>query len=155
MVADTTPYLLVIILTLPSMLLLGPDRRIVRRWVLLTVPAVVFAFLSPMLALPRQWYEEDLYGVLGVIGILGVCWMLKRVTTARSRAGGARATGNGRSMSWGELARSPAPGWRSARIAVVAVLLLCAIAVGGAIVREESDLWQHGSAGVLMEHLGS
>jgi hypothetical protein len=153
-VADTTPYLLVIILTLPAMLLLGPDRLIVRRWVLLTIPATVLAFLSPMLALPRQWYEQDLYGVLGVIGILGLCWTLKRVTSTASEQGRARAAVDIARVSWSTLARSRAPGWRSVRIGIVAVLVLLAVALGGGVVRQEADRWQHDRAGVLMEHLG-
>ena len=153
-VADTTPYLLIVILTLPAMLLLGPDRRVVRRWVLLTVPAGILAFLSPMLALPRQWYEEDLYGVLGVVGILGACWMLKRATMAARQTGAAPAAVPSARVSWDALARSRAPGWRSVRIGIVAILLLSVIGLAGAVVREESDRWQHDQAGVLMEHLG-
>lgn len=153
-IADTTPYLLIVILTLPAMLLLGPHRRIVRRWVLLAIPAAIVGFLSPMLALPRQWYEEDLYGVIGVVGILGLCWALRRIELQIRERGGVRLTPAGPSSSRGEFARCFGSCARSARIVAVALLALVAIAIGGAVVRQEADRWQQQSAGVLMEHLG-
>jgi hypothetical protein len=153
-IADTTPYLLIVLLTLPAMLLLGPERRVVRRWVLLTIPAAIGGYLSPMLALPRQWYEEDLYGVTGVVGILGLCWMLRRVEAAVRERGGVRRSLGGLSVSWRAFAHSAALGWRSVRIGAASIAVLFAIAVGGAVVRQEANGWQHQLGGVLMEHLG-
>ncbi len=149
LLADTTPFLLIVLLTLPAMLMLGPETRIVRRWCLLTIPAVILGVLSVMLGLPRQSYEQGLYGVIGVVGIVGVCWMLRNVEAiVRERGMPTRVR-----ISRQAFADRHTVGWRCARLSVAAVVVLAAVAIGANGVRHESNRWQGGVEGVLMEHL--
>jgi hypothetical protein len=152
-VADSTPYLLLMLLTLPAALLLGPDARMIRRWCLLAIPPLIVGCLPVVLALPRQAYEEGLYGVIGTIDIVGLCWALGRLQGAASTPQGLRRALARATPSWRSFARSRTPGWRSARLSLAAILVLIAVAVGGAAVRGEADRWQHDPSGVLMEHL--
>lgn len=153
LLADTAPYLLIVLLTLPAMLLLGPERRVVRRWCLLTIPAVLVGLLPAMFGLPRQSYEQGLYGVIGVIGIVGVCWMLRMAEAGAREPGGMRAVAARIRVSREALAHSHTPGWRCVRITAVAVAVLVVVAIGASSVRQDADRWQGGSEGVLMEHL--
>jgi len=145
-IADTTPYLLIVLLTLPAMLLVGPDRRIVRRWVLLTVPALIVAFLPVMMAIPLEPYEQGLYGVIGVLGVLGLSWMLKRVEDVFREGGGLRSM-----LVAATIGHRAAPGWRSARIGISAVMALIAASFGGYFVREDANRWYGAQSGALME----
>jgi hypothetical protein len=153
-IADLFPYLLIVLLTLPAMLLVGPERRIARRWSLLAVPGVIVAFLPVVLALPMKQYEQDLYGVIGVVGITGLCWMLKLTEAAIRKRGRASLTAPGASESFSALAHGRTPGWRAARVSVVATVVLIALTFGGYFVRREADRWQGGPSGALMEEIG-
>jgi hypothetical protein len=154
-VADTTPYLLVVLLTLPAMLLFGPDRRVRRLWALLSLPAAFIGFLQPMIAIPTQPYEEEMFGVLGVLGILGLCWVLSRVEIrARERGGLSSALRRPRA------APSIDPGQRDlvrkyARITTAGLAVLVLFCTAGYFIRLSSDRWQGISSGVLMRYVGS
>jgi hypothetical protein len=151
--ADLTPYLLIVLVTLPAMLLRGPERRDVRRWALFTIPAWVVAFLPTMVAVPFEAYEQGLYGVTGVMGILGVCRMLEWLELAARERGGLRPAIAAATVSWGALRRGGAPGWRSARISLGAIAVLIAICIGGSFLRAEAGRWggEASPSGVLME----
>jgi hypothetical protein len=151
--ADTTPYLLIVALTLPAMLLLTPQRRVVRRWLLLVIPSAIIEFVPPILALPRQSYEEGIYGVIGVVGILGLCLWLERVEIMTYRHRGASLALDRARISWRQLARSSSRRARSTRFAIVAVVAVSAVAAGGYPLRREANRWQQQPSGVLMEHL--
>jgi hypothetical protein len=149
--ADLTPYLLIVLLTLPAMLLSGPDRRDVRRWVLLTVPVAIVEFLPMMVAVPMESYEQGLYAVMGTLDVLGLCWMLKWLESAARERGGIRSLLVGVSFSWGALAHGVAPGWRSVRISVAATAVLLAVSVGGNFLRRDAVPSEATPSGVLME----
>jgi len=153
LVADTAPYLLVVLMTLPAVLLLAPDRLIVRRYCVLAIPATIVAFLPAILAVPLQAYEQGLYGVLGLMGIVGACWTLRLVEATAQR--GARLGLPRRRIFLGTLARGATPGWRSARASVIAVAILIAVSLGGYFVRQDAVRWIGGPYGVLMEHIGA
>jgi hypothetical protein len=150
-IADITPYLLIVLLTLPAMLLLGPDRRDVRRWVLLTVPVAIVEFLPMMVAVPLESYEQGLYGVVGTLDILGLCWMLKWLESAVREQGGIRSLLAGASFSWGGLTHSVTPGWRSVRISIAATAVLFAVSLGGYFLRRDAVQSEGTPSGVLME----
>jgi hypothetical protein len=149
-IADTSPYILIALLTLPAMLLVGSDRHNTRRWILLTIPAAVLAFLPIMIGVPYQVYEQGLYGVIGVTGILGLCLLLGDAEASireRRRLRGTSDVGT----PWTpycERART-----QSTRVSVVLIAILVAFAFAGYFLREESNRWQGGKAGVLMEHV--
>jgi hypothetical protein len=154
-IADLTPWSLIALLTLPAVLLVGPERRVVRRWMLLTIPAVVVAFLPVMAALPELSYEQGLYGVVGLVGVTGICLLLARVQEGVRESGGVGAMLAGAHLSWGALVHSRLAGWRAARASALAVVLLIVLAFGGYFVRREADHWRNNSSsGVLMEYLG-
>jgi hypothetical protein len=148
--ADTTPYLLFALATIPAMLLCGSERRVVRRWLALTIPAGIVAVLPTMVALPMETYEQGLYGVIGAIDVVGLCWMLKSTQDAARRRGGVRRLLAGTEISWSALVNSAAPGWRAARVSTAAISVLVALSVGGYFVRLQANRWE-GRSGVLME----
>jgi hypothetical protein len=154
-VADSSPYLLIVLVTMPAMLLLGPHRRTRRLWVLLTLPGIILALLSPIAAIPNMAYEEALYGTLGVLGILGLCWAIERVEFHARLGGGLRS-------ALGDLrAGSRAPGARHARlrqsmrISAAMLVVLVALLIAGHFIRQSAERWQGSSSGVLVEHLGA
>lgn len=151
-VADIAPYLVFVLMTLPAMLLWAPDRHAMRLWYVITTPAVAMAFLPIMLAVPLEDYEQGLYGVLGVMTIVSLCWVLSlEVAAGKTRDIWARF--GGRRSSWAAIARAVSPGWRSARISAVALLVLVAISIGGYFLRQDAGHWLGGRYGVLMEKL--
>jgi hypothetical protein len=152
--ADTAPYLLIVLLTLPMVLLLSPDRRAVRRWCLLAVPTVIVALLPVVVAVPMESYEQGLYGAIGVVGIVGLCSMLKLVEIAVCERGGVRSMLAGAKISWSSLTPSRTPLSRGVRLSIVAVAMLIALSLGGYLVRREADRWQGDRSGVLMEGAG-
>lgn len=149
-IADLVPYLLIAVLTLPAMLL-GRDRRMVRRWMLLTIPAAIVAFVPLMVAVPMESYEQGLYGVIGTVDILGLCSALAWLGTASTKDGGVRSMLAGVRVSWGALAHSAEPAWRSMRISASAIAILVVVSLGGYFLRGEADRWQGSPSGVLME----
>jgi hypothetical protein len=148
--ADTTPYLLFALLTIPAMLLCGSERRVVRRWLLLIIPAAIVAILPTMVALPMETYEQGLYGVIGAVDVVGLCWALARIETAVRRSGGVQPMLAGLRLSRSALAHGATPGWRSARVSAAAVSMLIAISIGGYFIRLSANRWE-GRSGVLME----
>ncbi len=150
-IADITPYLLIVLLTLPAMLLLGPDRRDVRRWVLLTVPVAIVGFLPMMVAVPMESYEQGLYGAIGALDVLGLCWMLKWLEIAVRERGGMRSMLAGMKVSWSALAHGATPGWRSVRISIVATAVLIAVSLSGYFLRRDAVPSEGTPSGVLME----
>jgi hypothetical protein len=154
-IADAAPYLLIVLMTLPAVLLLAPDRRIVRLWCILAIPAAIDGLLPPLLAVPLMVYEDGLYGALGVVGIIGLCWALKLVDAAWRERGGLRLKLALRGISWGALARGATPGWRSVRVSAIAIGVLIAVSVGGHFVRQEAVRWLGDRYGSLMERIGA
>jgi hypothetical protein len=154
-IADTFLYLLPVLLTLPAMLLMGPEKRIRRRWILLTVPAMIVMFLPTMLAIPLQGYEEGLYGAIGVLGILGLAWALARVEVAVARHGSLRAAVASLQVAWSAGGDRGSPVRRSANISAVAILTLMLLALGAHAVRRDAERWQGSSSGVLIDAMPS
>lgn len=155
-IADTSPYLLIVLLTLPIVLSSSTERRTARRWMLLTIPSGILAFLPVMVARPNLPYEQSLYGVLGLVGIMGVCLLIALVEATIRERGGVAPTLAGMHFTLGSLLHSDAPGWRAIRLSIAGVVLLGALAFGGYYVRRDADRWLGGSrtSGVLMEHVG-
>jgi hypothetical protein len=156
-VADTTPYLLIVLLTLPSILLLGSDRRLLRRWALLALPVVVVEFVPTLVAVPMESYEQGLYGALGVFGILGLCWWLRWLEGAVRASGGVRplAARARLALRARSAVRSRADTAttrrRSAWISACAIAVLIAVSTAGYFVRRDANRWQGTPSGVLME----
>jgi hypothetical protein len=155
-VADIAPYLLIVLLTLPAMLLVGPDRRLVRRWALLALPVVVVELVPTLVAVPMESYEQGLYGALGVLDILGLCWLLRWLGGALRANGGARpllarARLQLRARSARSFARPATSGWRAVQLSACAITVLLAVSVGGYFVRRDANRWQGVRSGVLME----
>ncbi len=154
-IADVTPWLLIVVLALPLVLLLDRDRPTTRRWMLLTVPTIVIAFLAVITAMPRSPYEQGLYGAVGVVGVTAVCMLLANLEAGVRRRGGIAAMLAGTHLCWQSLAHGSAPYWRAVRISALGLVLLTLLASGGYFVRREADRWlNNSSAGVLMEHFG-
>jgi hypothetical protein len=156
-VADTAPYLLIVLLMAPAMLLLGPDRRLVRRWALLALPVVAVELVPTLVAVPMESYEQGLYGALGVLDILGLCWALRWLDGAARASGGvrqllerARRAVSARSALDGR-GHVGALAVRSARLSACAVAVLIAVSVAGYFVRRDANRWQGTPSGVLME----
>lgn len=154
-IADVTPWSLIVVLVLPFVFLLDRDLPITQRWLLLTVPTIIIAFLAVMSAMPNLPYEQGLYGAVGVVGVTAVCMLLAHLEAGARRRGGVTAMLVGTRPSWQSLARGSAPHWRAMRISALGVVLLALLASGGYFVRREADRWaNNSSSGVLMEHLG-
>jgi hypothetical protein len=151
--ADSAPYLMLMLLTMPAMLLLGPRRRIRRRWLVITLPAVVIAFLPAMVAIPLQGYEEGLYGAVGVLGIVGLCWALERGETSARNRGGLRPALRALRAELSVARRLRGPLWRSACISCALVTALVALSVGAHFVRRSAERWEGYSSGVLVDRL--
>jgi hypothetical protein len=139
-IADTTRYLFAVLLTVPAMLLLGPERRIRRRWLLLAIPALIVSFLPTMVAIPSQGYEEGLYAALGVIGILGMCWVVGQLEMATRSYGGVRESLS--VLRFGRLIDHPRNLMRrSATVSCVAVIVLALFFIGGHFIRATAERW--------------
>jgi hypothetical protein len=150
--ADVAPYLLIVLITMPAMLLLGdPERQMRRRWVLLTLPSIVGTFLPPMIAIPGESYEEGLYGVIGLMGILGICWSIGRLEGASGRQGALHSMFAGLRSSWGTAGHAVGEPYRqSIRIGSILLVVLTVLVVGAAFVRRSAERWQGHSSGVLI-----
>lgn len=153
--ADTILYLLIVLLTMPAMLLLGPERRIRRRWVLLTLPVAGIGFLPSMVAVPLQIYEEGLYAALGVIGILGLCWTLERVEVGAREWGGLRQAFAALRAAWSSPENRHGPLRQSARITCIALAASIGLLIGGHFIRQSAERWQGSSSGVLIDDVRS
>jgi hypothetical protein len=153
-IADTGPYLLVVLLTMPAMLLLGSGRRTRRLWALLTVPALLLAFLQPMLAVPGLGsYDAELFGVLASLGILGACWMLAGAEARARRSGLHFTLAEMRAVcAWHVGQRGPIG--RSMRISAIAIACLSLVCLGGYFVRQSAYSWMKARPGVLVRYLG-
>jgi hypothetical protein len=154
-IANTGPYLLLVLLTLPAMLLLGSDRRLVRLWSLLTLPALLIAFLQPLVAIPAHTYTEELLGVLGALAILGVCRALAYAEqTARERGSLYFGPVELRAAWITHYASTRAPFRRSVKISAVAIAVLALICTSGYFVRERANRWQGTHPSALQRYLG-
>ena len=151
--ADTAPYLLLVLLTIPAMLLLGPERRVRRRWVMLTLPALIVMFLPSMVAIPEQSYEEGLYGVVGLLGILGLCWMLERVEAHARAACGVRPVLRALPGAWSASRDRRGPLWRSVRIGWVTFTILVVLSIGAHFPRRSAERWRDRTSGVLIDYV--
>jgi hypothetical protein len=154
-VADTGPYLLLVLLTMPAMLLLGSrsGRRMRLRWALLTLPAMLIGFLQPMIAIPGQGYDAEFLGVLGALGIVGVCWTLMCVEGAARARVSLSLTHPGLRAAFAEAGQRRALG-TSMRISAVTIAVLAVICTGGYFVRESGFRWLGTSPGPLIRYLG-
>ncbi len=152
-VADMSPYLLVISLTMPAMLLLGPGRRIRRLWVLITIPAVAIGFLQPVIAIPGREYNAELFGVLGLLSILGCCWALEHAETWARQRGGMSISIRDLRAAFSHTWRDPLG--RSIRISAIAITTLVLVGTGGYFIRREAYRWQGSSPSFLMRYIGS
>lgn len=141
--------MLLVLLTLPAMLLLGPDRRLVRRWALLALPVVFVELVPTLVAVPMESYEQGLYGALGVLDILALCWWLRWLEGTVRTSGGVRPL-----LARARLALSGQSGAsmrRGARLSACAITVLIAVIVAGYFVRRDANRWQGTPSGVLME----
>jgi hypothetical protein len=153
-IADTGPYALLVLLTMPAMLLLGTGRRLRRLWVLLTIPALVVGLVQPMVAIPGQGYDTELLGVLGVLGILGICWMLAQVEGLARERGGLSFTFAELRSVWARTSVTASPLARSIRISAAAITVLALICTGGYFVRQSALRWQGTNPDALLRDLG-
>jgi hypothetical protein len=147
--ADASPYLLIVLVTMPAMLLLGPERRIRRRWALLTLPMLILTFGSTVIAIPNGAYEEGLYGTLGALGILGACSALAAVEAASRRRGGLRPGFAELTSAIGRAGQLR----RSMRLSATALAALVLVMLGAHFIRTSAERWQGFSSGVLIERL--
>jgi hypothetical protein len=154
-IANTVPYIVLVLFTLPAMLLLGPELTIRRRWILLTLPAVIIMFLPSMIAIPTESYEEGLFGALGVIGILNLCWILERFEFEARKRGGLHGTLAALRSAWSASKGQPSALRRSARISCMAMVVLTVLCVGGHFIRRSSERWEHESSNVLIDDVSS
>jgi hypothetical protein len=154
-VADTGPYLLLVLLTLPAMLLLGPARRETRLWSLLTIPALLVGLLQPMVAIPEGTYDGEVFGVLGVLGILGLCWVLARAEAGARERGGLSPVLTELRVAWATHPGRHDPLRRSVRISVAAVAVLALFCTCGYFIRENAFRWQGSQPSTLQRYLGS
>lgn len=60
----------------PLMLLFGKQRRLMRRYLLLTVPAVVIFLVPPLITLPIKSYEAGWIATVQLLRLLGLCWLV-------------------------------------------------------------------------------
>jgi hypothetical protein len=144
-IADSARYLLIVLLTPPAMLLLGAERRIRRRWLLLTIPGLIVGFLPTMVAIPNLGYEEGLYAVFGVIGILGMCWTVGQLEIATRAYRGLRESLSHLSFRW-STADPRSPMRRSAAVSCVVIVVLTLLFIGGHFIRASADRWLASSA---------
>jgi hypothetical protein len=123
-------------------LLLGPRRPIWRRWILLTLPTLAMMLLYPMVAVPYYAYDQGMYGAIGLLGILGLCWALERAEVAIRREGGLRPALVGLRASWSASKGHRDPLRRSLRISGVCLIALAATVVGGHLVHVSDARWR-------------
>jgi hypothetical protein len=148
--AGTSPYLLIVLLGAPAWLLIGADRRIRRRWLLLVLPAIAVSYLPTVIAIPTQPYEQGLYGALGVVGVVGLCWMLAWLEL-EVRARGARGLiARLRAASSKAREAVPSPYRRTIRLIGMGLATLVALVVPGHFISRSAERWQGGSSGVLL-----
>jgi hypothetical protein len=141
-VAESRFYLVLMLLTMPAMLLLGTGRRMRRRWALLTLPALVVGFLRTMVAVPGPAYDPGLFGVLGVLAILGLCWMLQQVEMGAREQVSLRFASIMPSTAWSTRTEHPAPLRRITRVSVIYLTALLAVSIGGHFIRSSAEHWQ-------------
>ncbi|HXQ00213.1 MAG TPA: hypothetical protein VN845_09135 [Solirubrobacteraceae bacterium] len=152
-VADTIPYLLIAALTLPAALLLSGERRLVRRLSLLSIPAIFVATVPVAMALPTETYEQGLYGAIGAIDVVGVCWAIKLLTAAASRHGGVRPLLASVHTPAGGFLHGRTAAWQVVRITAALVAALLILGYAGSLVRRDATRWQGTRPDVLMERV--
>jgi hypothetical protein len=149
--ADSFLYIWPALLLAPAMLLTGSRRRIRRGWLLLLLPALAISFLPSLLAIPEQVYEEGLYGSVGLVSTLAVCWALAQAETAARRRGGLGGALRELRDAWRAERSARSPLRRSARIGAVAFVAVLGIVIGAHFVRRSAERWQGSSSGVLID----
>jgi hypothetical protein len=147
-VADARLYLVLVLLTMPAMLLLGSGRRMRRRWVLLTLPALVVAFLQTIVAMPGPAYDAELFGALGVLVILGLCWMLGEAEAGARTHGGLRLAYAALRNTWSTRTKGFSALPKDARLVVVLSAVLLMVSAGGHFIRLSAENWQSHPSGV-------
>ena len=135
-------YLLLVVLTMPAMLSLGPGRRTRWRWVIVTLPALFVLALPPMVAIPNYPFDQGMDGVIGMLGILGLCWALERLEVETRRCGGLRVALAGMRASWSASGGRRDQARRSLRISGAALVVLAATVGGGHLVHLSAARWQ-------------
>lgn len=151
--ADAVPYLLPALLVIPAMLLLGSSLRTRRRWMLLTVPVVILNFAPTVIAIPSPSYEMGLYGTLGVVAILGLCWGLAQLETAIVGQDDLRSALIRLRATWSTRYATQRPVRHCVRISAIAFALFLALFIGGHFIRRSADRWQGIPSGALSERL--
>ena len=153
-IADTGPYLLLVLVTMPAMLLLGEGRAIRRLWALLTLPAIIVGVAQPIVAIPGQGYDTELLAVFGVLSILGVCWVLACAESRARTQGGLSFTVSDLRAARSAYARPRDPLGRSMRISAVAITILVLVCTGGFFIRQSALRWQGTPTTVVTRYLG-
>jgi hypothetical protein len=154
-VADTGPYLLLVLLTMPAMLLLDPGRGVRRLLTLLTLPALLVGYLQPMVAIPGSGYDAELFGVLGVLGILGICWVLGHVESRARQGVGLSSAFSELRAAWSTQAGQESSLGRSMRISVATITVLVIACTGGYFIRQSAFRWQGTYPSEVLRYLGS
>jgi hypothetical protein len=149
-VAETAPYLLLVLITMPAMLM-GAESRARQRWILLTIPAFAFACLPTLIAIPVEAYEQGLYGVVGALGIVGVGCMLREAELEARRRGRLTSLLTGLPTPWSTPRDTDRnPNRRFARIWSMALLALILLVAAGYFVNRSAERWQGYSSAVLI-----
>jgi hypothetical protein len=124
-------------------LLLGPDRRLLRRWGVLIAPSLVITFLPPLLAVPIPQYETGWFGTLGLLAILALCrtvaWLT--ATPVRSQFERLRGLPKGGVTELGRVVRTRAGGLTAAAVCL-GLVVAAAAAVYGPRLQRQYDCWQ-------------
>jgi hypothetical protein len=152
-IADAAPYLLLVALTLPPLLLSDRTGRR-KRWLLLSLPAVVIGLLPALVAIPFQIYEQGLYGAIGLVAIVGLTWMIERVADVAATGGTWRDAGDSvwRRARGGDDANR-AVLRRPAVWSMLAVAVIAGLAIPAHLVRRDAERWQGQSSGVLIDQV--
>jgi hypothetical protein len=149
-IAETAPYLLLVLITMPAMLM-GPERRIRQRWILLTIPAFAVACLPALIAIPVEAYEQGLYGVVGALGIVGLGCMLGQAEQEARRRGRLTSLITGLPTPWSTLSDTDRGTYqRFARTWSTALVALTLLVTAGYFVNRSAERWQGYSSSVLI-----
>ncbi|MDQ6820808.1 MAG: hypothetical protein M3076_10845 [Actinomycetota bacterium] len=154
--ADTAPYLLIVILTLPALRRLRVKRRLTR-WLALLIPSLLVTFVPTLVAIPLGVYEEGLYGTVGLMAIIGIGFTIAEFSAALQATGALRPALASAIRGGAEPSGPPAgPGPRArgaARAVALSVVALLVLTVSAHFIRRDAEQWQHSSSGVLIDRI--